>query len=316
MPELRWIYPEPENPSVREVTRGSRVKVGKPLWMWGDGYADPPKQFRAFHRFGFVMRAYCDHKERPSIAPAAKPHSVRPHENGWVSTMALGRTPGRRISWILYFEDDAGNVSDDIRVSSLVEFQPPEAQAAGFGLSFPIRFVTVIDPVIELSVLAPWNREEWRPYMDELIAPAVAGGEAREEVLSVLEGEMLEGYLPEEQPEGWEFVFDETRFELGDGEEAETTLNVSMPSVGATALVVQARAVIEGEELLSVSDLILLRKPEDGSATAELLGGDEGDGGGGEGLDVPEEQELAGTGPGMPGHKPGVAVQAVIPISA
>ena len=67
---------------------------------------------------------------------------------------------------------------------------------------------------------------------------------------------------------------DQQRFGLGEGESAEFTLTVDLPSTGATAFVLQARGEVEGEEVRVFSDPLIARMPDDGNETAELLGGD------------------------------------------
>lgn len=295
MPILRWKDGGPKSPSEPvEVVAGSRVKSGKPLWLWADGYGNPPRELFLFRKAGVVTRTYRHKKGRPVITRHGQPQTVRAHEDGLLSAGPIRLTPGRRVSWTVLFSDvdsidKAINRSDEIRVSSLVEFEPPQPQAFGFGIRIPIRFVTVIDPVIELSILTPWSGEEWDSYLRDQVADEVAEGESEDEAVAFLQEQVLEGYVPQEPLEGWYFALDEDRFELEEDQGAETMLAVDIPTPGATAFVIQARAMIDGEEILDVSDLIVIRKPEDGEATAELFDGGEGDGGPGEGLEPPAD---------------------------
>jgi hypothetical protein len=274
---------------------GICVKAEKPLWLWADGYATPPEEFVLYHRLGFVMRAFQQHRKRATVVRLEPPQEVASHDDGRLSAGPVRLTPGRRMKWRVFFADDAGNTSQELHVSRFGTFGLPKVNVLGNGLEIPGMFTTAVDPEVELSVLTPWHGDEWTSYLGELVSDVV-GKEETGDAIAFLGARTLEGYLPGEPPDGWEFTLDQRRFELGEGESEKFALTVDMPSTGATAFALRASGEIDGEELQAFSDPLIARMPDDGNETAELLGGDEGDGGSGDLRPSTEPETLFGAG--------------------
>lgn len=284
MPNLRWrdAGAGSEKP---EVVGGTCVKHGKNLWLCGDDYAEDPTWFSAYHRLGFVLRRYCERKQRPTIIPVGKPQRVLPRDaNGEFSAGPLKLpTPGRRLKWRIFFMDGAGHESDELHVSRIGSFEPPQATVLGTGVNLPIVFTVAVDPEVELSVLTPWETEGWSSYLRELAGHVRDEGERVDDAVASLSA-YLGAFLPEESPTDWSFDFDEDRFSLAAGESAHCTLSLEMPTPGGTVFAVRATGEVDGEMAQAVSDPLIARMPDDGSETAELFGGDEGDSGSGQAL--------------------------------
>jgi hypothetical protein len=294
MPHLRWKDGGPGSEAA-ELMGGICVKSGKRLWLWADGYSRPPDEFLIFHRLGFVMREYCRRKGRLPFVQLGQAQEVASQDDGRVSAGPVRLTPGRRVKWRVFFADNAGNASEVLHVSRLGTFGLPEVTILGNGLRLPWVFTAAVDPEVEVSVVTPWHGEEWTSYLRDLVSDVVGEDEGEDEALAFLAEGPLEGYLPQEPPDGWEFALEGERFELGEGERAEFSLTVRMPTVGAAAFALQASGEVEGEKVQIVSDPLIARMPDDGSETAELLGGDEGDGGSEDLLPSVEREMLVGS---------------------
>ena len=271
MPYLNW------NNSNRAVLPGGSVQIGKEVLLSGEGYDTPPSKFVIQRRFGLLLRRYREKKGLPITAQVGNPLSISP--GGGDGKVEAGpwvlRTPGRRLKWRLFFEDEDGNNSDELHVSRLGELRSLGLNVSGFGLEADFDFTAAIDPHVELSVLTPWGAHDTnlRPFLHELADDVRSEQEGSAESLASL-SEFLGEFLPDAPPPGWSFEVTPDTFELDQGETASFSIQVETPSPGATAFALQMTAEIEGELAMVASDPLVIRMPEDGSRPVELLGDD------------------------------------------
>jgi hypothetical protein len=270
-PHLHWLKETNES----ELSGG--VQSGKDVLLSGDGYDAIPSEFAIQRRFGRLLRKYREKRNLPITAPVGQPLRIRTgDEDGQVKAGPLTlRTPGRRLKWRLFFEDGNGNNSEELHVSRLGELQSLGLTILGTGLRIDFRTTAAVDPLVHLSVLTPWatGEDDMRPYLVEMASDVREEGEDAEETAASLT-EYLGDYLPTEQPPHWQFEFDQTEFELDEGESAHFSLHVDTPTPGAALFAVQMTAEIEGKKAMVASDPLVARMPEGGSQGAELLGDD------------------------------------------
>lgn len=270
MPYLRW-----RRTTGAEVPGGSSVLTGKEVLLSGDAYETPPGHFFVQRRFGVLLRRYREHRGMPITAPVGQPLPVTAigEEEAGAGPWVL-RTPGRRMKWRLFFEDEDGNNSEELHVSRLGMVRSLGLEGLEAGASAEFEFTAAIDPRVKVSVLTPWNSEAGlRPFLQELAEDVREEGESDHESFAALTEHWRE-YLPLEEPPGWGFELEREEFDLDEGESISFGIRVNTPTAGAAAFSIQLSAEVDGELLTVASDPLVVRMPEDGSQQAELFGGD------------------------------------------
>lgn len=283
MPELRW---RKRNGAI--LPAGS-WKPGKEIVLGSDEFMVSPGHFTIYRRPGAVMRRFRERQGKPALIAVDKlkayddaDGSMRARSEPWTLP-----TPGRRIKWRLTFEDDQLHPSPLIHVSRLGTMSPtigagvpiPHVPGAEATLGIGIEIVASVDPVVEFSVLTPWGEgdEDLRGFLYDLAADSTNEGEDPEATARDLFA-YLAPHLPTEQPDGWEFAMRTPRLELPEGERVATLVELRAPTRASTAFAVQMRTPDEPDDLVSVSDLLVIEVPDDPAQASLLFGDDDGRG--------------------------------------
>lgn len=265
------------------VLPGGSVRTGKEVLLSGRGYSTQPDDFTVYRRFGLLLRRFRERKGKPATCAVGNPLVARAvnSEDAQAGPWVL-RSPGRRLKWRVFFEDDQLGRSEELHVSRLGAIGPSTGVAIGpFVFGINTQITAAVDPVVQLSVMTPWGGDEddFSQYINELAEDATEDGEDSEETLGALR-EYLERYLPSDPPEGWEFVIEQDEFELEEGESTSIQILVQAPTAGATAFAVQMTGEVEGERVTVASDPMVIHVPEDWRHATLLFGGDSDAGGG------------------------------------
>jgi hypothetical protein len=246
------------------ILPGGSFKTGKRVVLSGEGYTEQPRTFIVYRRFGPLLRRFREWRGKPSISAVDQPVTAeetstdRAQGGPW----AL-RTPGYRLRWHLFFEDDLLNRSGELDISRLGTLGPSVGAALDpvtFQVEVPIT--AAIDPLVTISVMTPWGegQDDFDQYLAELAEAAADAGDDTDETIGALR-KYLGHYLPSDAPEGWEFDLERDEFELEEGESATVRITVQAPTPGAFA--VQMTATVDGEELIVASDPMVVQVPED-----------------------------------------------------
>jgi hypothetical protein len=267
------------------ILPGGSFKTGKRVVLSGEGYTEQPSTFTVYRRFGPLLRRFREWKGKPSISAVGQPVTAEEAgANGAQGGPWVLRTPGYRLKWHVFFEDDLLNRSAELDISRLGTFGPSIGAAVDpvtFRIEVPIT--AAIDPLVTISIRTPWgeSKDDFDQYIGELAEDAADTGDDIEATFGALR-EYLGRYLPSEAPEGWEFAMERNEFELEEGESAIVQITVHAPTPGATAFAIQMTAMIDGEEMIVASDPMVVQVPEDWRYASLLFGGDDDAGGGSE----------------------------------
>jgi hypothetical protein len=269
------------------------VRSGKDVLLRGRGYASAPENFAAQRRFGALLRRFRQQRGKPPIASVGPPLQVGTKDADEVQAGPLTLpTPGHRVKWRIFFEDEMGNSSKELHLSRLGTVKPAAglpAEMGGAGIEFD--FVAAIDPVVRVSVITPWGTddEDFREYARELAGEAIDDDEDVDEATDWLLA-ALSRFLPPEPPPGWEMVPEQREFVIDEGESARIGLSIAAPTVGTVVFALQLAAEVDGERLTTTSEPLAIHVPEDGSQGSLLFG--DGDAPGGDSSLEPEAPEF------------------------
>jgi hypothetical protein len=266
-PMLAWRR-EPDG--IRLVS-GTRVKPDKLVRFSGekydsefrDGYFElwrvPPPLVRAWRR----RRGDPEEKYEESWSAFPDPN----HSERYISDPIPLPSPGFRLQRTYRFRDSLGNTSGLLRVIAFasVDVGLPLGAIAGAMTGAPIdsgdlgtTIVTAVDPTLRLDVLTPWGEGplNLRDHLREVAADWADDPADTDHLHQELAG-MLEEYLPERPPEGWDMEFAEQNITMAEGEARRVPLRIRTPTPGAIAFAVQA-ANTDDPEQASVSDVAIL----------------------------------------------------------
>jgi len=266
LPTLRW------RKSNGAIIPGGSIKPGKEMILSGGGYHVLPRTFTVQRRYGALLRRIREHRGQPAASPVDLPLDAIPQEvNAAISEPWVLPTPGRRLKWRLFFEDDRLGRSGEIHLSRWGSFGPSIGVPTGpVELGVQADFTASVDPVARFRVLTPWQ-EEGVPFRDLL-------GELVEEGDTALD-DLLEPYLPSAPPEGWKIGVSQDEFSIAEGESVNVSAQIHAPTAGGIAFALEMAAEVEGEIMIACSDPMVVEVPEDGDQPA-LLFSDGGDCGG------------------------------------
>jgi hypothetical protein len=255
------------------VLMGGSVGTGKDVLLTGEAYADLPSTFTVKRRYGALIRLYRQSRgEGPTTALETLVAVPDGRDRAQAGPVAL-LTPGRRLKWRMFFEDDLGNTSNELHVSRMGNFNGTVGVAAEPGRAqVETTFTAVVDPRIKVSLLSPWSGEEFDEFVHELAEDAAGTYEDLREFIAPL--------VPAEAPAGWRVTLRQERLSVDDGESIRVQADFHLPTPGAMIFALQMTAEVDGELIFSASDPLAVFAPEDGGQAAILFGNDSGSPGG------------------------------------
>ncbi|HSS33559.1 MAG TPA: hypothetical protein VLL27_09795 [Solirubrobacterales bacterium] len=274
------------------VLMGGSVKTGKDVLLTGEAYADPPSTFTVKRRYGALIRLYRQSRgEGPTTALETLVAVPSGTDRAQAGPVAL-RTPGRRLKWRMFFEDDLGNASNELNVSRLGNFAGTVGVAVEPGRAqVETTFTAVVDPEVKMSLLSPWSGEEFDEFVDELVEDAATDGDSP----GAYEGlrEFIAPLMPAEAPTGWRVTLRQERLMVDEGESIRVQADFQLPTPGVMIFALQMTAEVDGELITSSSDPLAIHVPEDGGQAAILFGDDGGRPGGKHELEPANHRALA-----------------------
>jgi hypothetical protein len=270
--DLRWL-----KPTSALISKDTPVRSGSQVYAEGRHYEPGvfPDEFNMYRTYGRLRTRYLRMRNKPVRSQLDPPLDAIPMNDTTVMSQPwIVPIPRRHHAMPVYAVDSLGNQSYAIKASSVASIAiAPTITIAGSGGSLgEVKVVASVDPVIDFTVLLPWETG-LQNILDEMAEELYVDFgliEATGRERASLYDHVAWAMAPE-PPSGWWIDLAVPRASLDAGERLTFGIKFRTPTLGVSAFAIQAAATIDGEVETVVSDVMVIESDGDGPGVLSYL---------------------------------------------
>jgi len=258
---LEWRTLDQADPAGIRLPVRRAVKAPKNVFALGRKYKTLPSNFRLFRCHNPLVRKFRNIRQLPERTELPPPfEAVRVTGSSARSDTYLLPSPGLRIRERLEFEDDQGNHTGQLYVSSFGGISG--VTVLGTGLEG--EYVSAADPTVRFTVLVPWGTgpNNLRAHAQAVADELTQQSQEEEAGLGKAFMDFCGQYL-DEAARGWKFDITPEVADVGENESVRFQVTVGNPEPSATALAIRVTDT-QNPEAYVISDIIVVERTRAG----------------------------------------------------